>query len=100
MNAVELLSRISQINKKTTKVMNVHDSLPKEKEKKITDEFPILLESVLSWTQQPLLLRSGPGSVFLRVKVSSDFCKLTLQKKKKKKRTKEKKRERSHVCFQ
>lgn len=74
----------------------------KKKKKKITDEFPILLESLLSWTQQPLLLRSGPGSVFLRVKVSSDFCKLTLQKKKtKKKRTKEKKkRERSHVCFQ
>lgn len=34
MNAVELLSHITQINKKTTKVMNVHDSLPKEKEKK------------------------------------------------------------------
>lgn len=33
MNAVELLSHITQINKKTTKVMNVHDSLPKEKEK-------------------------------------------------------------------
>lgn len=33
MNAVELLSHITKINKKTTKVMNVHDSLPKEKEK-------------------------------------------------------------------